>query len=619
MRFTQPFYGICVFLLASVLLASTVLAQTSARPICTDQRYGTAAQAQSIERTLQLGTVAESVLAIRAAQATRANELGCAEIGYTLAGNNYAVPSQAQVRASWAVHVASADQAIAQLDRCPAIGRGQGAYALGGWIGRSAGLSFPELPLGALADNFVGTQYGIDKTPGEASTWSGVYGYATRYGSSADSCFVDAILADGINDICAQIPSACVTYARGRFANERFVVADYQASAGLRDGGAAFDQGWAGLMMIEAALGAGDRAAAERYRASALAAADWAIAEPAVRNHNYTAKLIWLLAASYDWTGDARYKNALVDKLERSLLPGVLMDQNADGIVDGVPGVRFAELRNPAARIPGRMWDAHNALPWYQAMNAIALIEAYAAFNARGDIQLRDRIAPYALALLNNQAEEFLSGAGSAGNTQTGYAFASALWKLDAGDAATKQKWQKVLWGIWNTGLSNAPGDSKTAIAAIVAARNEGKSWRSYRSRGAISSASPALDSRVSGHWYDPNRSGEGLTLTLISPNRMLATWYTYTPDSSGAQLWLLADGSFDGRRFEGIAQITQGGRFGANFNPLSVARQRWGTLEVDFASCDAAKLTWRADSPVFGTGSINLVRLAGTADLNCR
>ena len=603
---------------AALLGSSGALAQSPAAPVCTGNRYGTPAQAQAIERALQSGTVAESVAAIRAAQATRAGELGCAEANYALAGNNYTAPSVLQVRASWAVHVASADQAIAQLDRCPAIGRGPGAYALGGWIGRSAGLSFPEAPLSALADNFVGTQYGADKTPGEVTTWSGLYGYATRYGNSTDTCFIDAILAAGINSICAQIPSACISYVRGRFANERFVVADFSASAGLRDGGAAFDQGWAGLMMIEAALGAGDRVGAERYRASALAAADWAVAEPAVRNHNYTAKLIWLLAASYDWTGDARYKNALVDKLERSLLPGVLMDQNADGEIDGVPGLRFASLNNPAARIPGRMWDAHNALPWYQAMNAIALVEAYAAFNARGDVQQRDRVRPYALAMLNNQAAEFLSGAGSAGNTQAGYAFASALWKLDA-DASTQQNWQKALWGIWNTGLSDAPGDSKTAIAAIVSARVEGKPWRSYRSRGAVSAATPALDSRISGHWYDQGRSGEGLTLTLIAPNRMLATWYTYTPDTSGAQLWLLADGSFDGRRFEGVAQITQGARFGANFNPLSVVRQRWGILEVDFASCDAAKLTWRADSPSFGTGSINLVRLAGTADLNCR
>ena len=100
MRFTHAFYGISIFILASAVLASVVLAQTSARPVCTDVRYGTAAQAQNIERTLQLGTVSESVAAIRAAQATRANELGCAEASYTLAGNNYAVPSLAQVRAS---------------------------------------------------------------------------------------------------------------------------------------------------------------------------------------------------------------------------------------------------------------------------------------------------------------------------------------------------------------------------------------------------------------------------------------------------------------------------------------------------------------------------------------
>lgn len=600
---------------AILLQAHAAFGQT---PTCTELRYGTSAQAAAIESALYSGSVVESVAAIRAGQATRGTDLGCAETTYPVTPASSTAPTLTAIRASWAEQITAASQSVATYDRCPAVGRGAGAYALGGWTARSAGLSFPEAPLRAIADNFLATQYGADKTPGTQQTWAGLYGYATRLGVAGDACFVSGVLGDALSNACAQAPSLCSTYRTGRFANERFAVADFDAAAGLRDGGAGFDQGWAGVMMIEASLGSTDRVASARYRQSALAAADWAVAEPAVRNHNYTAKLIWLLAAAYDWTGESRYRDALIDKLERSLLPSVLMDENGDGLVDNVPGVKFADLRAPAARIPGRVWDAHNALPQYQAMNAIALVEAYAAFRARGDAVMRDRVRPYALAILDNQAAEFQAVGGTVGATQAFYAFALALWKISDPEGLARPQWERALWQLWNSGLGSSSGDSKTAAAAIVAARAEGRAWQSKRSRGALSAATAPLDARISGLWYDPSTSGEGLNLTLVAPDRLVATWFTYKADGSGEPFWLIADGHFDGKQFSATALSLRGTQFGANFNSADLIRSPWGTINIEFSRCDAATLRWNSVVPGFSSGTRNLILLSGISDRGC-
>ena len=597
------------------LFSPAVAAQA---PVCSTFSYGTLAQARSIEEVLQSGSVSQSVAAIRAAQASRGTELGCADVAYSLNRGDATAPTLAQIREAWRQQTLVATQSLEIYDQCPAIGRGAGAYALGGWMARAGSLEFAEAPLNVLAENFVATQYGIDKTPGEQQSWAGMFSYAERTGDPQDTCYIPGVVGEGATLACGLAPSLCVSYRSGRFANQRFVVGDYHAASGIRDGGAGFDQGWAGLMMIEAALGTSERPAAARYRQAALAAADWAVSEPAVRNHNYTAKLIWLLAAAYDWTGEAGYRTALVDKLERSLLPGILMDQNADGQVDGVPGVRFSELKAPAARTPGRMWDAHNALPWYQAMNAIALIEATAAFKARGDLELLQRVQPFALAVLDNLAAELQAGTSSVGGTNVAYAFASGLWKLSDPQGLRKPEWERVLWRIWNAGLGASPGDSKTATAAIIAVRAEGRAWRPYRSRGARSSVTPPLDARISGLWYDPATPGEGLNLTLVAADRLVLTWHTYRADGSGEPLWIIADGAFDGRHFSGAAVTVRGTNFGAGFNAANVQQSSWGEIVLEFTRCDAATLTWRSDQPAFGRGTRNLIKLSGIVDSGC-
>jgi hypothetical protein len=329
-------------------------------PACPGNRYGTAAQATAIEDAMLEGDAVAVRAAIHAAQATRALELGCPEVASVYAPPDFAPVQAAAVRALWPLH-AGANLPPQYLD-CPPFGREMGAYALGNWLARATGASVDLQRLGRIAAGFVDVQYLPARTPGELATWPGLYAYSARYGTPGDACYIGGIIEDGLDRACGgELPTLCTRYRSGPFAGQRFAVGDYSRSPRAYEGGAGFDQGWAGLMMAEAALGASEPAARERYLESLRAAGEWALAEPPVRNHNYTAKLVWLLAAIYDLTGDARWRDGLLDKLDRNLLPGVLMDADADGRVDGHPGLRFADLVAPAARRPGRMWDARAA------------------------------------------------------------------------------------------------------------------------------------------------------------------------------------------------------------------------------------------------------------------
>lgn len=589
---------------ASCALALVAVGAPAAAQVCTAVRYGSSEQAQAIELAMQAGSVAEVEAAVLAAQRSRGRELGCAERAYTLIEADDRDPGAAALRQAWQVHAAALSPGAAALDRCPMLGRLAGAFALGGWLAKSQGLPADEGALRRVADNLLNTQFHPRRSPGEQSAWAGLYGYAARLGDPADACHVAGVVGEATARLCSEVPELCVVYREGRFAGERFGVGDYSAARGLRDGGAGFDQGWAGVMMVEAALGASDPADRRRYRESALLAGEWAIHEPPVRNHNYTAKAIWLLAVLYDWTGEARFRDALIDKLERNLLPGVLLDADADGEVDGHPGLRFADLVAPVARVPGRYWDAHNALPWYQAMNAWAAVEAYAAFRSRGDAVWARRLRPVALALNDNLAAE-LAGkvVDDTARSQIAFALAAALWKLADAEAVSRPQWNAALWGIWNSGLATAPGDNRTATAGLLAARATGARYRSYAQRSLDRGAAG-----IGGYWFDPQFDGEGLALVETADGGVALTWYALAPAGQQGQVWLAGFGVLDSGRLR-VEAVQREGR-GFSQTPVAAGERRWGEVDIVFEGHDVARLRWRSDLPAFASGERHLRRL---------
>lgn len=415
--------------------------------------YGTPAQATAIEDAMYQGSVAACDTAITVARETRGAGVGCPDVEFTRAKPDTTSPTLDEIAEVWnSIHLPGLN---AYAEDCPPIGRDWPAAALGGYYARLAGFPAPEDTLALIARQLEATQYGPTHAPQPLVTHAGLYGYAARLAERSDPCHRGGVVRERVEQICGKLPQFCPTYTAGPWAGESFVVADFSVTPRAYDGGAAYDHGWAGTLIVEAWIQATRAEDRNLFEASARLAAAWSAAEPAVRNHNYTAKNIWLLAQLYALTGEAPYRDALLDRLARNLKPGVLMDADVNGLVDGMARQPFAEL-NPVARQPGRMWDGHNSILWYQAMNTWAMTEAYCAFRDRGDADEAAELRPYVIAMLDNIAWELTQlGPGvdiGEGAHPTPYALLIGLWKVAAAEREAHSDWADALSVLWNTG-----------------------------------------------------------------------------------------------------------------------------------------------------------------------
>ena len=431
--------------------------------VCGDV-YGSLSNQRAIETAMYSGTEADVIAAIDAAKATRGNRVGCAEAAYTYKPADFTEPTLDNIASTWkTVH---APRIATYTIGCPLQARTFAAAALGGYYARLAGFSVLGSALAAIGEMQESTQY-FTETASATTVPFGVFGYLRT--KPTDPCYLAR--SEAIEKLCATDPGACVQYTGGLFAGREFNIADIVAAQGVFEGFIAYDHGIAGVMMIEAGLVSQPLQA--RFRASALRAGDWAVAEPPVRNHNYTAKLVWLLAGVYAWTGDPVYGTALLAKLARGLKPGLLTNFDDEGLVDGmsVP-VRFEELA-PVARTPGRMWDGHNALPWYQGMNAWAFVEAYVALRDRGNAAAA-AVKPYASLSLNNLAHE-INTYGTLVPTTTSewqqsqvlYALLLGLYKIAAYENEPHPDWETAAAALWNAGTGQNFPDMPTVTTGL--------------------------------------------------------------------------------------------------------------------------------------------------------
>jgi hypothetical protein len=124
----------------------------------------------------------------------------------------------------------------------------------------------------------------------------------------------------------------------------------------------------------------------------------------------------------------------------------------------------------------------------------------------------------------------------------------------------------------------------------------------------------------VSGAWFDAARNGEGIILEIMADGSALAIWFTYpAAGEAGEQAWLIAsNGIVEGDRVR-FGQVLRpiGGRFGAAFDPAQVQLQAWGTLEMQFANCNAGTLSWTGPAS-FGSGTRALTRLSTIDEADC-
>jgi hypothetical protein len=122
------------------------------------------------------------------------------------------------------------------------------------------------------------------------------------------------------------------------------------------------------------------------------------------------------------------------------------------------------------------------------------------------------------------------------------------------------------------------------------------------------------LRHKVYGNYYNPQRSGEGIQLTLEADGQtFILTYYTYL---DGEQVWLIGTGRLvDGKiRFEDVS-ITEGADYGPDFDENDVVATFWGEIEMDFIDCNSAVLEISPQMSGFQPFIVQMQRIVPT---NC-
>jgi len=144
------------------------------------------------------------------------------------------------------------------------------------------------------------------------------------------------------------------------------------------------------------------------------------------------------------------------------------------------------------------------------------------------------------------------------------------------GDGKYSEFVHKARWGIPDTAMTRAAmgtPDSQDMIDVML--------WLQQQTQTAF-----WITSRISGTWWNPDRDGEGFLIDVASDGVVVVSYYTY--DTQGNQFWLIGSG----RRSEGTVSMslytTDGGIYGADFDPTTVNRHFWGIGTFTFQSCSS-------------------------------
>jgi hypothetical protein len=123
----------------------------------------------------------------------------------------------------------------------------------------------------------------------------------------------------------------------------------------------------------------------------------------------------------------------------------------------------------------------------------------------------------------------------------------------------------------------------------------------------------------ISGSWYEPDQSGHGFMIEVLSSpaGSLLATWFTF--DSAGNAAWIEGVGQIEGNRVSIPAIVVRGGRFPPRFDASAIEHSPWGTLTFVFSDCSHATLDWTSSDPSFtALGTMHLEPLTRVAGTRC-
>ena len=134
-----------------------------------------------------------------------------------------------------------------------------------------------------------------------------------------------------------------------------------------------------------------------------------------------------------------------------------------------------------------------------------------------------------------------------------------------------------------------------------------------------VTQSSTSVDGYMSGNWYDPARSGQGIQMEFTDQNNTaIAVWFVFGPD--GGQNWIYAQGTYDSTKASVTLPATMktGARFPPLFKPSDVQSTSWGSITLAFTDCNNGTLSWNSTLPGYGIGSMRLSRLTSIRGTKC-
>jgi hypothetical protein len=321
-----------------------------------------------------------------------------------------------------------------------------------------------QLPGGlvtSMANHLMATQFTSDKAaaPGEP----GCFGMA--YYPETDDCVFHSPSQRVISTFCKRYPEACPVFSSGPFVDQRFLVTDQFPGVQEWDAPLSTQCAWGIEMLLETFAFTKDSA----YLRSAVLAGSWLLNEKPVSQLTHTSRMVWGLAALYDATGKAVYKNRLLEIIRKVILPSLVRDQNQDGFEDDA-GFDLFSFPVPMLRI-GRFWDASPAAGWNTAWGAIALVNSYAALRDRGDLKEAGELRPMAEQMLSNLAFELIvqgTPPPGLGFRDLGFALLEGVWKIEQAEHRKISFLEPALRVVWNSGVLRTGGEQALVVAQLV-------------------------------------------------------------------------------------------------------------------------------------------------------
>ena len=125
----------------------------------------------------------------------------------------------------------------------------------------------------------------------------------------------------------------------------------------------------------------------------------------------------------------------------------------------------------------------------------------------------------------------------------------------------------------------------------------------------------------LSGQWRGASRTGEGLFVEILDTDigqQIGVAWFTY--DLNGFQMWLVGNVVLEGDPTSVTIPlvVTNGPKFGQDYDMADLNRESWGTLTLAFSDCNSGVLSYASSAAGFGSGAIDLIRITNLTQVRC-